>query len=150
MRIALCVVLLVLLTGCGAKQEEIKEILPPAPPLSEQMDSYVLGQVTINSMGGYTGYITVSDEQVEIHPYFNLSESLTMRTLYTSEQNWWEVATTGLPVTDMGEYQLIQNVDGSVFGFMPIDSGHGLFVYTYDLPLGYVKLYMDNVWISDT
>lgn len=150
MRAALCIVLCLLLVGCGAPEDTEQEILPPTPPLSEQADSYQLADVTVKSVGGYTGYVTVNDEQVEVHPYFDLTECLYIRVIYTSEQDWWEVATTDLPVTDIGTYQLIQNADGSVYGFMPIDDRHGLFVSSYDLPLGYVKLYMDRVWISDT
>lgn len=151
MRTALCLTLCLFLTGCSlSEKKDPEDTIPPPPPLSTQMDGYTLGDIVINSMGGYTGYVGIDDESVEIHPYFNLEECITARIIYTSGQSWWEVATTDLPVTDMGAYQLVQNIDGSAYGYMPIDDEHGIFVNTETLSLGYVKLYMDNVWISDT
>lgn len=150
MRIALCVALLILLTACGQSAEPEVEETPPAPPLSEQLDSYSLSDITIQSAGAYTGYVAIDDQSVEIHPYYDLYECLTVRVMYTSGQDWWEAATADLPVADMGSYQLVQNADGSVIGFMPIDDEHGVFVATRDLSLGYVKLYMDKIWTSDT
>lgn len=150
MRSALCLILCLLLVGCGAQEDEEPVEVVEVPPLSDQLDSYELKDITINSVGGYTGYIEINDETVEIHPYFNLTECLTVRIIQTSGMDWWEHGTSGVPTEDMGNYQLVQYVDGSVYGFMPIDDEHGIFVTTETLVLGYVKLYMDNVWISDT
>lgn len=150
MRIALCVVILLLLTACGQGEvtEEIE--IPGSPPLSEQLDYYDLTDITIQSIGSYTGYITLDERSVEVHPYYDLLECLTFSIIYTSGQDWWETATVDLPVADMDNYQLVQFADGSVIGFMPIDEERGVFVTTNDLSLGYVKLYMDRIWISDT
>ena len=150
MRSALCLILCLLLVGCGTQEVEEPVEVEEAPPLSDQMDSYELRDVVISSVGGYTGYVERDVNTVEIHPYFNLSECLTLRVIQTSDMGWWEHSTSGVTTEDMGTYQLVQRVDGSVYGFMPIDNEHGIFVTTQTLALGYVKLYMDNVWISGT
>lgn len=150
MRLALCLILCLTLVGCGQPDEPAEPVEPETPPLSVESDCYYLGDVTLNSAGGYTGYLSVSDMEVEIHPYFDLSEHINARLIYTSDMDWWRVATATNEKYVSNNYELVQNVDGLVYGFMPVTDSYGMFVYTDTLPIDYVKLYMDKVWISDT
>jgi len=142
--------LCILLTGCGQEHEDTVIEKPSKPPISEQAEEYELLDVTIKSAGGYTGYVSVSSTEVDVHPYFDLDEHLAIRIIYTSDTDWWNTATIGLEKYTSDTYELVQRADGLVFGFMPVDSTYGIFVTTETLSLDYVKLYMDKIWISDT
>lgn len=149
MRNALCVVLVaLLLTACTSEEEEIPEA--PHIPLSTQYDSYTIGEANIVSVGPYTGYVVLSDKEVEVHPHYDLPECFTIKEITLSGQDWWEHATAGIPAIEEDTYQLIQWDSGSIIGFVPISDDKGLFVQSYNLSVGYVQLYLDNIWISDT
>lgn len=149
MRIAapLILALALMLTGCS---EEPEEIIEPHIPVSTQGDNYVIGNIHVESAGDSTGYIGLGNDSVNVYPYYDLSENITIRKIIISDQDWWDTITEGIEVLDCGSFQIYQDTSGTSYGYMPVDDTHALFCKTVNLPRDYLKLYMSKIWFSDT
>lgn len=148
MRRVTCVALVfaLLLVGCGEQEEIIEE---PYVPLSTQAEEYILDQVTINSVGDYTGYVYVNDNTVEVHPYYDLPENIVFRVITISDQEWWKYWTRDYERIDCGSFEMFQTEVGITYGYQILDNNTALYCYTDSLPMGYLKLYMSEIWLSD-
>lgn len=140
-------VLIFALVGCGREEEEV--YVEPHVPISTQADDYELGEITIKSLGDYTGYVDINSNRVHVHPYYDLEEYMVFEVMDISDQDWWEYWTRDYDRIDCGDFELFQTEVGITYGFMKLSDDRALYCYTDCLPLGYLKLYMSNIWLSD-
>lgn len=136
-----------LLSGCSETEEEVVE--EPYIPVSERGEDFTLGDAVINSSTPFTGY-NQQDDKVLIYPYYDLDYYITAQKIMISNQDWWKTVTEGTDVIHRDGYDILQYSSGISYGYMQMDDTTALFFRTDCLPLGYLDLYMSDIWLPDT
>lgn len=143
----LCVTLLV---GCGQAEEEPVYV----PPLTETYEKVSIECADIGTIGSYSGYVQISDRSVEIHPYYDLSECVTVTSILLSDNNWWDgiISDFGdsIEVIEYDNYSIFTAPNGVTYGYMPCGGEYAVVAETSNLPSSYVRLVMDKIWLLNT
>lgn len=142
----------IMLTGCGGEDitEEIPEVVEIS--LSERFDESVcIDKYFVDALGDYSGFIEVSDREMEIHPYYDGAEKVTVTVMLLSDNDWWDGIISDFGDTVVYEeydsYSMFTTSDGRTYGYMQCSDNEAIIAYTDDLPSGYIKLVMDKIWM---
>lgn len=150
-RLSYLLLCIILLTGCGSS---VEEDVVYTPPLTETYDTVSIENVQIDKIGSYSGYVQLSDRSVEIHPYYDLSECVTVTSILLSDRSWWDgiVSDFGdtIEVIDYDTFSVFTAPNGVTYGYMPCGDEYAIVAETSTLPSSYVRLVMSKIWTSDT
>lgn len=99
------------------------------------------------------GFMEV-DDTLEIHPYYNSSEHITMKKILLSDLPYWETIKESQSETavvkEYDKYELMTQADGSTYGYYKESDDTAIICYSFDLPSSYVKVVMDRICQQDT
>lgn len=133
-----------LFTGCGSAPESL------IPPLSMQADSYLMENWRMNSFGTFCGYVQSAD-MLEVYPYFDLDHHISMKAINLSGHPFLEYLDTCVPGGETYDFNGITIIsDGSLTYGCRIFDNVAVVASTDTLPMGYIRIALEHVWLSDS
>lgn len=138
------------LVACNSQDEAVEE----TPPISTMSTSQVNGDLTVYSMGQWTGF-NIQDKTTLVYPYYNVDKYVTIRPFLKSANNFWYdfVTAKGKSLQDIKSYGsgvMLLTVGTETFGYRNFTETQAAFAYTNNLPSGYVKLVLEHATIADS
>ncbi len=135
----------VLLSACNASTEEVE-----LPPLSAQSQSYEMDGWRVDSFGVFCGYVQLSEE-LEVHPYFDLPQHITMRKIDLSGKPFLELTETCFTESVSQTYGDVTVVSNGVKTYGYRSFGDVAIVAETDtLPMGYVRIALEHACLPDS
>ena len=132
----------VLLTGCGSAEEQVA-----VRSFSNRQESCELSDITIKLPGLVAGCVEYAD-YVEIYPYFNMPNHITIEQLVRSSEPFFETIASLEEVSDTVEQEdnlTIFQYNGCAYGYIYLDDDYVLVAYTDSLPADYIKVVMQGL-----
>lgn len=140
--VLVCMLCMLLLTGCGEKEESVTEEY-----ISERTDYCYLNDLMFQLPGIEAGCLEY-DDYVEIYPYFNLPNHITIEQLVRSSEPFFETIISLEEVSDtVQQYENITvfQYGGCAYGYIYLNDDYVLVAYTDDLPADYIKVVMQGL-----